>query len=128
LKEHFLELLKAHQTYLSPPDDVSAEDLKDLSRKAKLASSTFQAIFGSRLNQNPGVLQSSTAIDTMMGWTSEMLPFQERLEATPQEESFNNQKSFSNRLQELTSVMSDSVHAGLWPFIRKLKYIHLPST
>jgi hypothetical protein len=125
LQEHFKELVKAYQTYKSPPSGTSPEDLQDLKRKSELASSTFRASFGQRLDQNPNVLQSSTTIEVLMTWTSEMLPLQTGNAVMQKEESFDDTEAFSNRLQELTSVTLGSLHASLWPFIRKLKYAHL---
>jgi hypothetical protein len=63
-----------------------------------------------------------------MAWTSEILPLHNGNAASQEEESFNDAEAFSNRLQELTSVMSGGRHASLWPFIRKLKYSYQPIT
>jgi hypothetical protein len=124
LQEHFEELVKAYQTYKSPPSGTSPEDIQDLKRKSELASSTFRASFGERFDHNPDVLQSSTAMEVLMTWTSEILPLQTENAAKQKEESFNDAQAFSKRLQELTSV-TDGLQAELWPFIRKLKYAHL---
>jgi hypothetical protein len=102
-------------------DGMTDAELGRLQKKAKLAKETFKASFGERLTQMPALLTSSPfedAVETMVSWTSQLLPRQ------AEEETFSTAEECSSRLRGLVSESSDSSNEDPrthWPFIQKLR-------
>lgn len=133
LKIQFEELLRAYRDYqLLPRNSRSTEEDEEdesertrLQNKANLARDTFRASFGERLDQMPTVLSSlpfEQAVETMVEWTSQILPRREM------QESFSTVEGCSTRLRELGSESDGPSPNGAsqvyWPFIHKLR-VHL---
>ncbi|KUL85849.1 hypothetical protein ZTR_07402 [Talaromyces verruculosus] len=129
LQTQFEQLLSSFREYKSKTAsdlaDMAAEDRENLKRKADLATSTFRASFGERLDNTPAVLDVvafDEAINTMITWVSQVLPQLGMGESgILSRESFDDMNQCSNRLKSLTSETEERDQACLWPFIRKLK-------
>jgi hypothetical protein len=130
LKQQFEELLRAYRDFelLSKgskntvEEDEDSGDRKMLQQKANLARETFEAGFGSKLEQRPTFLSSAAfeiAVGTMVKWASELLPHYSGHETFPSVEAC------SARLRELVSEpdrsLSNAESRTCWPFIKKLR-------
>jgi hypothetical protein len=105
-------------------DEMADTELGRSQKKAKLAEETFRASFGQKLERIPNLLSSfkfEDAVETMVEWTSQLLPRQACTE------TFSTIEECSSRLRELVSE-SDGSSEGRprtsWPFIQKVR-VHL---
>jgi hypothetical protein len=132
LKQQFEELLRARRDFEAlgarrreeRDDDQSDSDRTQLEKKAKLAFETFNAGFGNRLQEMPGILSTvpfDHAVATMMDWVTELLP------THAQQMSFGAIEECSTWLRDVSSA-SPSDHSASrldarpsWPFIQKIR-------
>lgn len=128
LRTYFQELLVVHAIHLLPPADREVDDGDDFKKKAEAASKTLKTMFGNRMDQNPDVLKSETAIEDLVNWSVEILSCQKDNAANQLVQKFKDEdeKSFSETLSKLTTQISNTRGENRWPFVRKLKYVWYP--
>jgi hypothetical protein len=100
---------------------VVANDKHQLQKKSILATATFEASFGERLSEMPGILLSvpfEHAIAKMVEWSSQLLPQAEQRSFSRIEECC----SWSRELvSETESASSSGSVRRSWPFIQKVR-------
>jgi hypothetical protein len=129
LKMQYEELLRAHRDFnllskdqrSSDESDVVTNDKHQLQKKSILATATFEASFGERLSEMPGILLSvpfERAIAKMVEWSSQLLPQAEQRSFSRIEECC----SWSRELVSETESASSSGNVRRsWPFIQKVR-------
>jgi hypothetical protein len=129
LRRQFEDLLQAyqkHREFVRVPSamDISADELKDLETKAKLARNTFYASFRDRWTSiSDSVDDVAQTLDIIMVWVSQSLPLL-YVNDHALHESIGTLEQCKDRLHELSSE-TDGTYVGVqacpWPFIRKIR-------
>jgi hypothetical protein len=130
LKQQYEELLRAHRDFKLLPkgqsngedSDMTDNDKQRLQKKSALATATFEASFGERLKEMPGILLSTpfdAAIAKMVDWASQVLPQQAA------QNTFSTIEECSSWSRELVSETDRATSNGnvrkSWPFIQKVR-------
>jgi hypothetical protein len=130
LKQQYEELLRAHRDFKLLPkgqsngedSDMTDNDKQRLQKKSALATATFEASFGERLKEMPGILLSTPfepAIAKMVDWASQVLPQQAA------QNTFSTIEECSSWSRELVSETDRATSNGnvrkSWPFIQKVR-------
>jgi hypothetical protein len=130
LKQQYEELLRAHRDFKLLPkgqsngedSDTTDNDKQRLQKKSALATATFEASFGERLKEMPGILLSTPfepAIARMVDWASQVLPHQAA------QNTFSTIEECSSWSRELVSETDRATSNGnvrkSWPFIQKVR-------
>jgi hypothetical protein len=130
LKQQYEELLRAHRDFKLLPkgkssgedSDTTDNDKQRLQKKSALATATFEASFGERLKEMPGILLSTPfeeAIAKMVDWASQVLPQQAA------QNTFSTIEECGSWSRDLVSETDHASYNGnvrkSWPFIQKVR-------
>lgn len=129
LRSQFEELLRGYRDYRSlDSNDMLPEERQDLKKRADLATNTFQAAFRGQLSSNRNTLNSTPipeAINTMMSWATQIMPRHAHSQPLGPKEYFADVRDWPPHLQTLTTEVAGAGQSSLWPFICKIRYVHL---